>query len=129
MCVIILNIFVNSNEVSGLYYKSFTIVIYDCNDNALYYKTTIIANLLSYLSIPVPSLFLLLSPSFSLSLLILLNVVLQSVDLLTAAWLNVVATPHKTPCLCTPSYPKYPKLTNGLNMLECTSLASLSSLA
>jgi hypothetical protein len=29
----------------GLYYKSFTIVIYDRNDNGLYYKTTIIANL------------------------------------------------------------------------------------
>jgi hypothetical protein len=30
---------------SGLYYKSFTIIIYDCNDNGLYYKTTIVANL------------------------------------------------------------------------------------
>jgi hypothetical protein len=30
---------------SGLYYKSFTIVIYNHNDNGLYYKTTIIANL------------------------------------------------------------------------------------
>jgi hypothetical protein len=30
---------------NGLYYKSFTIVIYDHNDNGLYYKTTIIANL------------------------------------------------------------------------------------
>ncbi len=30
---------------SGLYNKSFTIVIYDCNDNGLYYKTSIIANL------------------------------------------------------------------------------------
>ncbi len=29
----------------GLYYKSFTIVIYDRNDNGLYYKTTIEANL------------------------------------------------------------------------------------
>ncbi len=29
----------------GLYYKSFTIVIYDHNDNGLYYKTTIVANL------------------------------------------------------------------------------------
>jgi hypothetical protein len=29
----------------GLYYKSFMIVISDHNDNGLYYKTTIIANL------------------------------------------------------------------------------------
>ncbi len=29
----------------GLYYKSFTILIYDRNDNGLYYKTTILANL------------------------------------------------------------------------------------
>ncbi len=29
----------------GLYYKSFTIVIYNCNDNGLYYKTTIVDNL------------------------------------------------------------------------------------
>ncbi len=29
----------------GLYYKSFTIVIYNRNDNGLYYKTTIVANL------------------------------------------------------------------------------------
>jgi hypothetical protein len=28
-----------------MYYKRFTIVIYDCNDNGLYYKTTIISNL------------------------------------------------------------------------------------
>ncbi len=28
-----------------LYHKSFTIIIYDCNDNGLYYKTTIVANL------------------------------------------------------------------------------------
>jgi hypothetical protein len=28
-----------------LYYKSFAIVIYDHNDNSLYYKTTIVANL------------------------------------------------------------------------------------
>ncbi len=26
-------------RTSGLYYKSFTIVIYDCNDIGLYYKT------------------------------------------------------------------------------------------
>ena len=31
----------------GLYYKSFTIVIYDRNDNGLYYKTMIVANLTS----------------------------------------------------------------------------------
>jgi hypothetical protein len=31
--------------ISGLYYKSFTIVIYDRNDNSLYYKTMIVANL------------------------------------------------------------------------------------
>ncbi len=30
---------------SGLYYKYFTIVIYDRNGNVLYYKTTILANL------------------------------------------------------------------------------------
>ncbi len=30
---------------SGLYCKSFTIIIYDHNDNGLYYKTTIVANL------------------------------------------------------------------------------------
>jgi hypothetical protein len=29
----------------GLYYKSFMIIIYDCNDNGLYYKTMIVANL------------------------------------------------------------------------------------
>ncbi len=28
----------------GLYYKSFMIVIYDRNDNGLYYKTAIVAN-------------------------------------------------------------------------------------
>jgi len=32
-------------DTCGLYYKSFTIVIYNHNDNGLYYKTTIIANL------------------------------------------------------------------------------------
>ncbi len=37
--------FANCLAISGLYYKSFTIVIYDCNDNGLYYKTMIIANL------------------------------------------------------------------------------------
>ncbi len=30
---------------SGLSYKSFMIIIYDRNDNGLYYKTTIVANL------------------------------------------------------------------------------------
>ncbi len=30
---------------SGLYYESFMIVIYDCNDNGLYSKNMIIANL------------------------------------------------------------------------------------
>jgi hypothetical protein len=29
----------------GLYYKSLTIVNYDCNDNGLYYNTTIVSNL------------------------------------------------------------------------------------
>ncbi len=29
----------------GLYYKSFMIIVYDLNDNGLYYKTTIIVNL------------------------------------------------------------------------------------
>ncbi len=28
-------------SISGLYYKCFTIVIYDCNDSGQYYKTTI----------------------------------------------------------------------------------------
>jgi hypothetical protein len=32
-------------NTGGLYYKCFTIVIYDHNDNGLYYKTTILANL------------------------------------------------------------------------------------
>ncbi len=32
-------------DTSGLYYKSFMIVIYDCNYNILYYKTMIVANL------------------------------------------------------------------------------------
>ncbi len=32
-------------KTCGLYYKSFTIVIYYHNDNGLYYKTTIVANL------------------------------------------------------------------------------------
>ena len=27
--------------ISGLYYKCFTIVVYDCNDSGQYYKTTI----------------------------------------------------------------------------------------
>ncbi len=31
--------------ISGLYFKIFTIVIYDRIDNGLYYKTTIITNL------------------------------------------------------------------------------------
>jgi hypothetical protein len=31
--------------ISGLYYNSFTIVIYDSNDNGLNYKTTNVANL------------------------------------------------------------------------------------
>ncbi len=30
---------------SGLYYKCFTIVIYDHNDNGLYYKTALVTNL------------------------------------------------------------------------------------
>ncbi len=29
----------------GLYYKCFTLLIYDCNGNCLYYKTTILFNL------------------------------------------------------------------------------------
>jgi hypothetical protein len=32
-------------DISGLYYKSFTIIIYNRNDNDLYYKTMIVANL------------------------------------------------------------------------------------
>jgi hypothetical protein len=32
-------------NISGLYYKSFTIVIYDHNDNGLYYISMIVANL------------------------------------------------------------------------------------
>ncbi len=35
----------NIRQTSGLHYKSFTIIIYDRNDNGLYYKTTIVANL------------------------------------------------------------------------------------
>ncbi len=33
------------NVAFGLYHKSFTNVIYDCNDNGMTYKTMIIANL------------------------------------------------------------------------------------
>ncbi len=29
------------NSTRGLYYKSFTILIYDCNDSGQYYKTMI----------------------------------------------------------------------------------------
>jgi hypothetical protein len=32
-------------KTSGLYYKSFMIIIYDPNDNGLYLKTMIVANL------------------------------------------------------------------------------------
>ncbi len=31
------------SNTCGLYFKSFTIVIYNCNDSGLYYKTTIVA--------------------------------------------------------------------------------------
>ncbi len=34
-----------ANKTSGLYYKSFMIIIYNRNDNGRYYKTTILANL------------------------------------------------------------------------------------
>ncbi len=34
-----------TNETCGLHYKSFTIIIYNCNDSGLYYKTTIVSNL------------------------------------------------------------------------------------
>ena len=34
-----------ANVPCGLYYKSFTIIIYNRNDNGLYYKTMIVANL------------------------------------------------------------------------------------
>ena len=34
-------------KASGLYYKSFTIVIYDCNDSGQYYKTTNDARIIS----------------------------------------------------------------------------------
>jgi hypothetical protein len=34
-----------SYNTSMLYYKCFTIVIYNCNDSGLYYKTMIITNL------------------------------------------------------------------------------------
>jgi hypothetical protein len=34
-----------TNVISGLYYKSFTIAIYNHNDNGLYYKIMIVANL------------------------------------------------------------------------------------
>jgi hypothetical protein len=33
------------SKLCGLCYKSFSIVIYDRNDNGLYFKTTIVANL------------------------------------------------------------------------------------
>jgi len=32
---------VESADISGLYYKCFTIIIYDCNNSGQYYKTTI----------------------------------------------------------------------------------------
>ncbi len=32
-------IYVIINDISGLYYKCLSIVIYDCNDIGLYYKT------------------------------------------------------------------------------------------
>ncbi len=31
----------DGQDICGLYYKCFTIVIYDCNDSVQYYKTTI----------------------------------------------------------------------------------------
>jgi hypothetical protein len=34
-----------TNVISGLYFKSFTIAIYNRNDNGLYYKTMIVAKL------------------------------------------------------------------------------------
>jgi hypothetical protein len=38
-----LNIFIvqATDKICGLYYKCFTIVIYNCNDSDQYYKTTI----------------------------------------------------------------------------------------
>jgi hypothetical protein len=39
------NVFTIFVSTSGLHYKSFTIIIYDCNDSALYYETMILANL------------------------------------------------------------------------------------
>ncbi len=33
----------NHSVTCGLYYKSFMIVIYDCNDSSQYYKATITA--------------------------------------------------------------------------------------
>ncbi len=39
------NVFTIFVFTSGLHYKSFMIIIYDCNDSALYYETMILANL------------------------------------------------------------------------------------
>jgi hypothetical protein len=43
--VLVKRFYLTGSISGGLYYKSFAIVIYDRNDNGLYYKTTIIANL------------------------------------------------------------------------------------
>ncbi len=34
-------VFFEQDNISGLYYKSFTIIIYNCNDSIQYYKTMI----------------------------------------------------------------------------------------
>ena len=36
-----INLYSYLKDISGLYYKQVTIVIYDCNDSGQYYKTTI----------------------------------------------------------------------------------------
>ncbi len=74
-----------------MYYKSFTIIIYDRNDNGLYYKTTIVANLALARSVNYdckvrcklkrtfmilnydPKLFIVLAPGVTLKLLFFLR--------------------------------------------------------
>jgi hypothetical protein len=39
---------VDDTKICGLCYKSFTIVIYDCNDSGQYYKTIIMVVIYDY---------------------------------------------------------------------------------
>jgi hypothetical protein len=41
-CDIFIITFFSLHDLCGLYYKCFTIVIYNCNDSAQYYKNTIV---------------------------------------------------------------------------------------